>query len=59
LAAAEIRAVQSEKQFSPMETVGDKLSLVRAVHPWKAYMQIVVTESGIVMAAREEQSQKA
>jgi hypothetical protein len=58
-AAAEIRAVQSEKQFTPMETAGDKLSLVRAEHPQKVPWPIVVTESGIVMAVREEHSLKA
>ena len=54
-AAAAIRAVQFEKQSSPMETAGDKLSLVRAEHPLKASLPIVVTESGIVIAVREEQ----
>jgi hypothetical protein len=37
-----------------METAGDKLSLVREEHSMKAISPSVVTESGMVMAAREE-----
>jgi hypothetical protein len=42
-----------------METAGDRLSFVRAEHPWKAERQIVVTPTGMVMAVREEHSLKA
>ena len=58
-AATEIRAVQFEKQSSPTETAGDRMSFVRAEQFLKAQFPIVVTESGMVMAAREEQTVKA
>ena len=35
-AAAAIRAVQSEKQSSPMETAGDRMSFVRTMQSLKA-----------------------
>ena len=54
-----IRAVQFEKQSSPMETAGDSMSSVRAEQSLKARLPIVVTESGMVMAVREEHSAKA
>ena len=37
-----------------VETAGERLILVRAEHPWKAERPIIVTESGMVMAVREE-----
>jgi hypothetical protein len=39
-----------------METAGDRLIFVREEHPLKACSPIVVTESGMVMAVREEHS---
>jgi hypothetical protein len=53
-AAAAIRAVQFEKQSAPIITAGERMSFVRAEHPSKAPNLIVVTESGMVMAVREE-----
>jgi hypothetical protein len=52
-AAAVIRAVQSEKQFSPMERAGDSLSFARAEQSLKASSPIIVTPFGMVMAVRE------
>jgi quinolinate synthase len=42
-----------------METAGDRLRFVRATQFLKASSTIVVTESGIVMAVREEHPKKA
>ena len=53
-AAAAIRAVQSEKQSSPMETAGDRMSFVRTKQSLKAARPIDLTQSGMVMAVREE-----
>ena len=58
-AAAVMRAVQSKKQSSSMETAGDIMSFVRATHSLKAERPIVFTESGMVMAVREEHAWKA
>jgi hypothetical protein len=57
-AAAAIRAVQFEKQALSILTAGDKLSFVRLEQSLKASQPINVTESGMVMAVREEHLEK-